>query len=206
MKEAPVTADGPVVAIQRGRSTTEWGVIALVVSESMLFLLLLVVYLYYRGQPGPWPPEGLPLPELSMSAIRSLVLIGSSIPVVLAERSLERRGRNGRVALWWLVALAMAGWFLYGHVIEQFTLVEELVPQQEVYGAVVLTILNFHAIHLTVGIAMGAFVVLHLLTGRITAERSAILRVGALYWHFVDVIWVVVYSLLYLSPHVLGRA
>lgn len=205
MSQAPMTAEGPVVGVQRGRSATQWGVIALMVSEGMLFLLLFVVYLYYRGQPGPWPPEGLPMPELQRSLVRTAVLLGSSIPVMLAERSLDRHGNAGRAALWWLLSLAMAGWFLYGHVQEQFKLVEELIPQQEVYGTVMLTILNFHAAHLTVGLAVGAFVVLHLLTGRITARRSAVLRVGSLYWHYVDVIWIFVYGLLYVSPHLLGR-
>ena len=206
MSQAPVTAEGPVVGMQRGRSTTQWGVIALMISEGMLFLLLFVVYLYYRGQPGPWPPEGLPLPELSTSLVRTAVLLGSSIPVMLAERALERHGRTRRAALWWLVALAMAGWFLYGHVVEQQKLITELVPQQEVYGSIVLTILNFHAVHLAVGLAIGLFVVVHLLTGRITARRPAVLQVGSWYWHYVDAIWVVVYGLLYVSPHLLGRA
>ena len=205
MSQAPMTAEGPVVGIQRGRSTTQWGVIALMVSEGMLFLLLFVVYLYYRGQPGPWPPEGLPMPELSKSLVRTAILLGSSIPVVLAERSMERRGNTGRTVLWWLLALAMAGWFMYGHVLEQQKLAGELIPQQEVYGSVVMTILNFHAAHLAVGLGVGVFVVVHLLTGRVTARRSSILKVGSLYWHYVDAIWVAVYALLYLSPHLLGR-
>ena len=205
MSEGPVTAHGPVVRMTRGRSTTQWGMVALIVSESMLFLLLLVVYLYYRAQPGAWPPEQFHLPELRMSAIRTAVLLGSSVPVVLAERSLDRRGHAGRAALWWLAALAMAGWFLWTHVQEQVVLVAELLPQEHVYGTVLLTILNFHAAHLTIGIGIGLFVVAQLLTGHVRQDRSALQRVGGLYWHFVDAIWVVVYGLLYLSPHLLGR-
>ena len=99
----------------------------------------------------------------------------------------------------------MAGWFLHTHVREQFRLVEELSPTEEVYGTVMVVILNFHAVHLLAGLGVGLFVVLQLLTGRVTARRPEILTVGSLYWHFVDEVWVVVYSLLYLSPHVLGR-
>lgn len=205
MKEVGVTQHGPVIAFTRGRSTTQWGVVALVVSESMLFLLLLAVYLYYRGAPGPWPPAELPLPDVGGSALRAAVLLLSSIPVVLGERSLEKHGHTGRAALWWTLALAMASWFMWGHVVEQSHMVEELVPTEQVYGTVVMTILNFHALHLLVGIVMGIVVVVHLLTGRITPRRTAIMGVGSIYWHFVDVVWVVVYGLLFISPHLLGR-
>lgn len=205
MRQVGVTAEGPVIAFTRGRSTTWWGVVALVVSESLLFLLLFAVYFYYRGQAGPWPPAALPLPDVAGSALRAAVLLLSSIPVVLAERSLEKHGHVVRAVLWWLVALAMAGWFLYGHVEEQFVLNAELLPTEQVYGSVVMVILNFHALHLLVGMAVGAMVVVHLLTGRITRSRPPIMEVGALYWHFVDVIWLAVYGLLFLSPHLLGR-
>ena len=205
MREVGVTQHGPVIAFTRGRSTTQWGVVALVVSESMLFLLLLAVYLYYRGAPGPWPPAELPLPDVAGSLVRAAVLLLSSIPVVLGERALEKHGHTTRAALWWLVALGMAGWFMYGHVHEQFLLAEELMPTEQVYGTVVMTILNFHALHLLVGILIGVVVVVHLLTGRITPRRTAIMGVGSIYWHFVDVVWIVVYGLLFLGPHVLGR-
>lgn len=205
MKQVGVTAEGPVIAFTRGRSTTWWGMVALIVSETLLFLLLFAVYFYYRGQAGPWPPADLPLPDVAGSAVRAAVLLLSSIPVILAERWLERDGDVWKAVGGWLVALAMAGWFLWGHVEEQFLLFEELAPTEQVYGSVVMTILNFHALHLTVGIALGGIVVVHLLTGRITRSRPPIMEVGALYWHYVDVVWVVVYGLLFLGPHVLGR-
>ena len=75
MREVGVTQHGPVIAFTRGRSTTQWGVVALIVSESMLFLLLLAVYLYYRGAPGPWPPTELPLPDVGGSIVRAAVLL-----------------------------------------------------------------------------------------------------------------------------------
>lgn len=205
MSEIGVTSHGPTVHVRPGRSTGWWGMVALMVTESVLFGLLLFVYFYFAAGQGPWPPEGLPMPELRSSAIRSVILLGSSLPMVLAERSLTGKGRTGACAGWLLAALVMAGVFLAGHVSEQFKLIRELAPAETAYGSTVVTILNFHAAHLVVGMLILAFVLIHVLRGRVTRERHGMLQLSGMYWHFVDAIWLVVYSSLYLSPHVLGR-
>jgi heme/copper-type cytochrome/quinol oxidase subunit 3 len=205
MSQIGVSAEGPVIRMRRGRSTAWWGIVGMMATEGMLFLLLFAVYLYHRGAPGPWPPSELPLPELAKSGIRSVVLLATTVPMVLAERSLKHHGRPGRTALYLLAVLGLAGWFLYGHVVEQFKLVEELRPTEHVYGAAVMTILNFHALHLIVGMIILTFLLIHVLTGRITQRRPTMLTTGGMYWHYVDAIWLVVYSLVYLSPHLLGR-
>lgn len=199
-----VTAHGPTVAVRPGRSTVWWGVVGLIVTESMIFLLLLFTYFYFRAQPGPWPPADLPDPQLATPLIRSAVLLGSTIPMVLAERALQERGRAGSSVLWQLVALAMAAYFMYGHVTEQFTLAHELAPLDTAYGSVVMTILNFHGVHLAIGMLALAFVTVHTLRGAVTPERPTMLAVAGMYWHFVDAIWVFVFATIYLSPHVLG--
>lgn len=200
-----VTSHGPTVRIRPGRSTAWWGMASLIATEGMLFLLLLFTYFYFRAQQGPWPPADLPLPGLLSSAIRSVILLASSGPMVLAERAVERRGDAGKAAAWIAVTLAMAGVFLIGHVQEQFLFIDELTPTRTAYGSVMMVILNFHAVHLVVGMLILVFVMIQVLRRRATAERPTILSVGGLYWHFVDVIWVFVYSSLYLSPHVLGN-
>lgn len=205
MSQVGISASGPVITYHRGRSTAWWGTVGLMVSEGILFALLLVVYLYHRGGEGAWPPAGMPMPELTRSGIRSLLLVGSSLPMVLAERALTHHRRPVATVVWLTVTLLMSAVFLAGHVHEQFTLVEELHPTDEVYGAVVMTILNFHGAHLVAGMLILGFVLVGVLSSRVTPERATMLEVGGLYWHFVDVIWVVVYALLYLSPHVLGR-
>ena len=199
-----MTASGPTVPIRPGRSTAWWGVVGLIVTESMLFLLLLFTYFYFRAQPGPWPPADLPEPSLVQPGIRSAILLGSTLPIVLAERALEKRGSRGWSVFWQLVALVMGGIFLAGHVREQFALVDELSPQLTAYGSVVMTILNFHGVHLLIGMLALGFVTLHTARGAVTQERPTMLSVAGMYWHFVDVIWVFVFSTIYLSPYVLG--
>lgn len=205
MSVVGVSSAGPTVPIRPGRSTGWWGMVGLMVTEGMLFSLLIFIYFYFAAGDGPWPPEGLPMPELRSSAIRSLILLGSSLPMVLSERALEKGGNLARSAVWSFLALAMAGAFLIGHIQEQFKLFHELSPTENVYGTAVVTILNFHALHLVVGMIILAVTLVHLLRGKITPERPAMLKLSGMYWHFVDVIWVFVYASLYLSPHVLGR-
>lgn len=206
MTDVGVSARGPVIAHHRGRSTAWWGTMGLMVSETILFSLLLAVYLYHRGGEGAWPPAGLPMPELAQSGVRSVLLIGSSLPMVLAERAMTHHRRPIATAVWLVATLVLSGIFLAGHVHEQFKLAEELHPTEQVYGAVVMTILNFHGAHLVAGMLMLAFVLVGVLSARVTTERATMLKVSGMYWHFVDGIWVVVYGLLYVSPHLLGRA
>lgn len=203
MSTVGVTSSGPTITVRPGRSTGWWGMVGLMVTEGMLFALLLFTYFYFRAQPGGWPPGALPMPELTASGIRSVVLIGSSLPMALAERSLEEDER-ARSVVWMLIALAMAAVFLIGHVQEQFVLWTELAPTETAYGSVMMTILNFHALHLIVGMGVLAFVLVHTMRGRVTGERPTQVTMAGLYWHFVDAIWVFVYASLYLSPHLLG--
>ena len=205
MSGVGTTAGGPTIEVRGGRSTGWWGMAGLIVTESVLFALLLFVYFYFRAGLGDWPPGDLPMPGIKSSAIRSALLLGSSIPMVLAERSLKERGHTAKSAVWMFVALAMAAIFLTGHIQEQFRLFDELSPMTTAYGAVVVTILNFHAAHLIIGMGVLSFLLIHVVRGRITQERHSMLELGGLYWHFVDAIWIFVYSSLYLSPHLLAN-
>ncbi|MDP9021437.1 MAG: cytochrome c oxidase subunit 3 [Actinomycetota bacterium] len=204
MSGVGTTAHGPVVEIRPGRSTAWWGMISLIATEGVLFGLLLFVYFYFWAGLGDWPPPGLPVPELVGSGVRSVILLGSTAPVILAERSLMERGDTAKCAMWLVVALAMAAMFLIGHIQEQFLLFTEISPTETAYGSAVVTILNFHAVHLIIGMMAMTFVLIHVLRRRITAERHAMLEIGGMYWHFVDVIWIFVYSALYISPRVLS--
>jgi cytochrome c oxidase subunit 3 len=205
MSTLGVTSPGPTVEIRPGRSLGWWGMMALIATEGVLFGLLIFVYFYFRAGLTSWPPADLPMPELPSTIVRTVLLVGSSLPFMLAERALEHRRDPLRAAVWVLVAEALAAIFLIGHVQEQFKLWTELAPTETSYGSTVMTILNFHAVHLIVGMAVGLFAMVHLLRGRITPERGGMLTITGIYWHYVDVIWVVVFSTIYLSPYLLGN-
>lgn len=196
-----VTSPGPAVETE-GRTTGWWGMVMFMITEGMVFGLLLFAYFYFAARSPTWPPEGLPDPELKISFIRSLLLFASSATMVVAERAI-RRDRTDRLAIWTAITFALATAFFIGHWHEQFKLLEELHPVSSAYGTVFITIVNFHAFHLLVGMAMLAFVFAGAIAGRFSERRHEIVRNAGMYWHYVDVIWVVVYGSLYLSPHVI---
>lgn len=184
-----------------GRELGWWGMVALVMTEAMLFALLLFSFFYLRAQAAQWPPAGIADPELPISAVRTALLLASSLTIAWADRGI-RAGRQGRLR-WGLVAtFVLAGVFLAGHVQEAAQLLGEFTWRTNAYGSLWYVITNFHAAHLAVGMAMIAFTYAAARSGAFAAERDLGVRVTSIYWHFVDVVWVAVYSSLYLLPHV----
>lgn len=182
-----------------GRSLGWWGTVALIATESMIFALLLFGNFYLRAQADEWPLGGIADPELLKSGIRTAILLGTTIPVVIAERGI-RRGRRGHM-MWGIgVAWLMAAVFMAGHVEEYVHLFEEGVrPGTNAYTSAFYTITALHALHLTAGMGALAYVWLRGLAGHYDAHDHDAVENTALYWHFVDVVWVFVYSSLYLS-------
>lgn len=176
-----------------------WGVVGLIATEATLFGLLLFVNFYLRANADRWPPAGTADPELVKSGIRSVVLIASSIPIVLAERA-HRRGALRAFRRWLVLALLMASVFLAGHVQEYFELWPELRPDSSAYGSIFYTLTGLHALHLMVGMAVLIYLLVQSSRGRYDGQRDpTAVASGSLYWHFVDVVWVAVYASLYLS-------
>lgn len=191
-----------------GRSLAWWGMVMAITTEAMIFALLLFAWFYLWTRADRWPPPGDPITELNAFTLgRTALLLASSVPVQLAERRVkagDRRGMLGWLALGW----AMAAVFLGGHVDETLTMWSELRPSTDAYGSLVYLITNLHALHLIIGLAFLAFVFGRGVRGRYTdgdPGGHGDVVVTVLYWHFVDVVWVAVFSSLYLAPH-LGRA
>lgn len=182
-----------------GRPLGWWGMTMFIVTEAMLFALLLFAYFYVRGQADQWPLGDVKEPELTMSGIRTVLLLGSSLPAHLALRAVTR-GRTGRFVAWLSVTLALATVFFLGHLDEAHTMWERGEhPDVNAYLSAFWTVTNFHAFHLLVGMGMLVVALVRGLAGRYTPERHLGAELVVTYWHFVDVIWIFVYSSLYLS-------
>ncbi|MGH3665029.1 MAG: cytochrome c oxidase subunit 3 [Egibacteraceae bacterium] len=196
-------ADAAAIATVRppaGRRLGWWGMTTLVMTEAMLFALLLFTYVYLATRAEQWPPEGVAEPELLRSGIRSLLLFASSATMSWADRGI-RRGCRGRFETGLVVTFLLAAVFMAGHVEEMRTLPAEFTWASHAYGSLFYTITNFHAAHLTVGMALLAFTYLASRRGHFSAEEHLGATTTSIYWHFVDVVWVFVYTLLYLWPH-----
>lgn len=187
-----------------GRSIAFWGVILLAGTEAVLFVVLLFAWFYTWARTPQWPPEGVTLPELGFSAVRSVVLIATSGSAWLAERALHRGDRRA-VWLWTLVTIVAAGFFLGTH-IQEFVVKtpDEFLWSDHAYGSLWWTILNFHGAHVAVGILMWLFILVRLGRGAYGPDDAVEFETTSIYWHFVDGVWVFVYTCLYLLPNLLG--
>ncbi|HTH61395.1 MAG TPA: cytochrome c oxidase subunit I [Paraburkholderia sp.] len=176
-----------------------WGVLALVVTEAALFGYLLFAYLYLASQSAQrWPPEGLP--KLGMSGLNTGLLLASSVFVWLASLFVRRARRWAAFAVL-AVAIALGVAF----VVIQFGEWRDhpYGLASNLYGSLYFTITGFHIAHVIAGLVMLACLALWTALGYFDGRRDAALTIGGLYWHFVDVVWLFIFSVLYLSPHVL---
>lgn len=182
-----------------GRSIAFWGVIMLSVTEGVLFLNLLYSYYYVWSISDAWPPGDISPPGLVSISIRTVALLSSSLTVWFAERAISRGDRR-RLWGWTVVTLALAGFFLAGHVHEFMILPAEFTWADHAYGSLYYTILNFHGAHVAVGIIMWLFVLVRLGRGAYGPKDETQFSTAAIYWHFVDAVWVFVFFTIYVFP------
>ena len=187
-----------VVHAGAGRPLGWWGMVTLIATEAMVFALLLFSYFYLRAQSSAWPLGGIAKPDLFAPSIRTVLLLGSSIPVHVAERAIKR-GNRRRMLVAFGIAWVMAAAFLVGHFVEYADLWDKFRPSTNAYGSLFYSITMLHAIHLIVGMTMVAYVGIRGLRGRYDEHRHTAVQTTAMYWHFVDAVWIAVFASLYLS-------
>ena len=191
LPQTPVTWKLPY----RGRV----GMACLIFAESAIFTIFVVAYLFYVGKnlSGPTPGEVLETPIFF-----TICLLSSSLTIHLAGKFLER-GRRGAFLLLWLFTIVLGALFLYGTGQEWHRLIYEhgLTISTNLFGTTYYSLVGLHATHVTAGLLMLSIVFLFGLAGRVGPEQSARVDVLSLYWHFVDAVWVVVFTVVY----VLGR-
>jgi cytochrome c oxidase subunit 3 len=175
------------------------GMACLIIAESAIFTIFVVAYLYYVGKSltGPTPREVLETPIFF-----TVCLLSSSLTIHLASKLLERGNRGAFLAFWFLT-IVLGGLFLFGTGQEWHRLIYEhgLTISTNLFGTTYYSLVGLHATHVTVGLLMLTIVLLFGLAGRVGREQSARVEVLSMYWHFVDAVWVVVFSVVY----VLGR-
>ena len=171
----------------------------LIVAESAIFTIFVVAYLFYIGKSlsGPTPREVLEVPYFF-----TICLLSSSLTMHFAAKSLEHGKRGAFLGLWFLTII-LGGLFLFGTGQEWHRLIYEhgLTISTNLFGTTYYSLVGLHAFHVTVGLLMLAIVLLFALAGRVGAEQTKRVEVLSMYWHFVDAVWVVVFTVVY----VLGR-
>ena len=171
------------------------GMACLIIAEAAIFTIFVVAYLYYAGRSltGPTPREVLETP-----IFYTICLLSSSLTVHFASRFLERGQRGAFVGLWFLT-IVLGGLFLFGTGQEWHRLIYErgLMISTNLFGTTYYSLVGLHATHVTAGLLMLSIVLLFGLAGRVGREQSARVEVLSLYWHFVDAVWVVVFTVVY---------
>ena len=175
------------------------GMACLIAAESAIFIIFVVAYLFYAGKSlvGPTPREVLEPP-----IFYTVCLFSSSLSIHVASKLLKRGKRNAFLGLWF-VTITLGGLFLFGTGEEWHRLIYErgLTISTNLFGTTYYSLVGLHGFHVTAGLIMLGVVFLLGLAGRVGPEQSPRVEVLSMYWHFVDAVWVVVFTVIY----ILGR-
>ncbi len=193
----------PPERVSGGRALGFWGMVMLIFTEATLFGILLYSYFFLRFQMGPeWPPDGIEKPDLFLVSIMTPILLLSSGPMHWAHTGI-RKGKLWRLRLGLLLTFVMGATFLGFQAVEyREILVSEFSPRTHVYGSLFFTITGFHGIHVAVGLLMNLWLQWYARRGRFSAGRHLAVENVALYWHFVDAVWLFVLFTIYVSPNI----
>jgi cytochrome c oxidase subunit 3/cytochrome o ubiquinol oxidase subunit 3 len=182
-----------------GLSNAKLGMWAFLGSECLLFGALISTFLLYRGRSisGPTPKQVYDIPYTSVS---SFVLLMSSLTMVLALAAIQR-GDHPMLRVW-LMATALLGMTFVGGQVYEFTrfVQEGLTLRTNLFGTSFFVLTGFHGAHVTGGILMLLSLFGMSLDGRLPTEKAEAVELVGLYWHFVDVVWIVIFTVVYLIP------
>ena len=199
---AEADAHAPTAHIEHdtntGISNTKLAMWLFLASECLLFGGLITTYILYRNPlEGPTSEDIFDIPFTSTS---SFVLLMSSLTMVLAVSAIER-GDHQRLRVWLGATAALGATFIAGQVYE-FTVFyrEGLGFTTSRFSSAFYTLTGFHGVHVTIGIIMLMSMLLLSLRGKLPEHRSETVEVVGLYWHFVDIVWILIFAVVYLVP------
>lgn len=173
-----------------------FGVVTFLVSESMIFLGLFVAYLTFRAVSPVWPPEGTPEKELVLPTINTIILVASSFVIHKADTAIKANQVKS-MQTWLLITAAMGAVFLAGQAYEYATLGFGL--KTNLFASTFYVLTGFHGLHVFVGLVLMSIVLVRSLKpNHYSSEKHFGVQATELYWHFVDVVWIVLFVLLYI--------
>jgi len=175
------------------------GIGGLIVAESAVFAIFVGAYVYYLGKSldGPTPAQVLHLP-----VVVSVLLWSSSVTIHVAVRAL-RAGRVQTFTLWWFLTILLGALFLTGTGAEWHRLIYQdgLTIRTNLFGTTFYSLVGAHAAHVTLGLSMLAILLVCAARGALRQAHAERVELVSWYWHFVDAVWVVVFTVVY----VVGR-
>ncbi|MDQ6661024.1 MAG: heme-copper oxidase subunit III [Chloroflexota bacterium] len=196
-----------------GRSLAWWGMIFFIASEALIFANLIAAFLYLEiqsnGRGAPWRlPTGEKL-DWVYPLINTIILIASSLPVRIAGAGIARNNQT-RLRFGLLGTIILGAVFLGGQLYEYTNLFVTCAQKQcmtvsyGAFGSAFFTLTGFHGLHVTVGVIFLLICLIRSFRGDFTAKNHFAVQAAEMYWHFVDVVWIVVFSVVYLLPLIRG--
>jgi len=178
---------------------TKVGVGLFLFSEAWFFLILLITYAFFRSRPADGPSAANSL-NVMHTLVFSICLFLSSATIHLAARSFRMGDRSG-VSRWLALTVALGAIFLFGQTREYLGLFANSVTiSTNLFGSTFFTLTGFHGLHVLMGlVALGALLGIAM-SGRLGAIKPSGFESVAMYWHFVDAVWVVIFTVVYLWP------
>ena len=172
------------------------GVLSLIGTEATVFSIFVAAYVFYTGKSltGPYPSQVLTVP-----VVATICLLSSSLTIVLAERAFKRESAAG-FRFWWGLTIILAVVFLAYTASEWYRLitVEHLTISTNLFGTTYYSLVGLHASHVVVGLILLTLVLTLSMLGRVRPADAERLEMVSWYWHFVDAVWVVVFTVVYI--------
>jgi len=170
--------------------------LCLISAEAAIFTIFVVAYIFYLGKSlsGPTPKE-----VLSAPIFYSICLLSSSVTIHFAVKAI-RQGNMKSFKAWWFGTIALGATFLYGTATEWHRLiyVVGLTISTNLFGTTYYSLVGLHGFHVVVGLIFLCTVMVFTFLGRLKQEHAERVDVLSLYWHFVDAVWVVVFTVVYI--------
>jgi cytochrome c oxidase subunit III len=188
----PVAEQGEWRLPSRGKVA----MLSLIIGESTIFTIFVIAYLFYIGKSlsGPTPEQVLEIPIFA-----TICLFSSSFTIWRAERAIARN-RMGFFGLWLALTICLGLTFLGGTAIEWHKLIyrDGLAISTNLFGTTYYSLVGLHATHVVIGLTMLLIVFLFAIARRVGQQHAERIAVLALYWHFVDAVWAVVFTVVYI--------
>jgi cytochrome c oxidase subunit 3 len=171
-----------------------FGFVVFLLSESVIFLSFFVAYIVYKTTALNWLPVGVTGLEIREPAINTVVLVSSSLTIYLAEKFLHKNNLWGFRAFW-LLTIAMGSYFLYGQAVEWSGLAFGF--GDGVFGGSFYLLTGFHGLHVFTGVLLQLIMLVRSFLPDNYAKGEFGVESTSLFWHFVDVIWIALFILIY---------
>lgn len=196
----PIDEEQRLPAPVRPRQEVGWWAMALVcATEAAFFAYLLMSYFYLAVASSSWPPSGVENPRLRLPSIMTVLLVSSSGVLYWGERGIAQ-GRQQRLRIAIVVTFLLGAAFVTLQALEYHRELQQMLPSAHAYASIFYTTTAFHGAHVTFGLLLLLFTLARALLGHFDERTHLGVKVTSLYWHFVDVVWLFIFTCLYLSP------